>query len=148
MGTLTMNAYLALGDRSLSSEYIEELGDVASRAGHSTVLVAVRGDEVLGAVTYVRGSTTYSEFVDDEAGIRHLAVAPVAQRRGVGAALVTACVERAREEGASSVRLYTTPAMTTAHRIYERLGFRRAPERDWSPEPQVPLLSYVLRLDR
>ena len=35
--------------------------------------------------------------------------------------------------------------MTTAHRVYERLGFTRAPEDDWSPEPGVLLLAYALR---
>ena len=32
--------------------------------------------------------------------------------------------------------------MTSAHRVYERLGFVRAPEDDWSPEPGVTLLAY------
>jgi hypothetical protein len=36
--------------------------------------------------------------------------------------------------------------MTSAHRIYERLGFRRAPERDWSPVPGVDLMAFALRL--
>jgi hypothetical protein len=36
--------------------------------------------------------------------------------------------------------------MTAAHRIYERLGFTRIPERDWSPVPGVDLLAYRLDL--
>jgi ribosomal protein S18 acetylase RimI-like enzyme len=36
----------------------------------------------------------------------------------------------------------TDPRMTAAHRLYERLGFARLPERDWSPEPGVDLLVY------
>jgi hypothetical protein len=35
--------------------------------------------------------------------------------------------------------------MSSAHRVYERLGFTRVPEDDWSPEPGVLLLAYVLR---
>ena len=36
--------------------------------------------------------------------------------------------------------------MATAHRLYERLGFVRTPERDWSPSPDVDLLAYRLPL--
>ena len=36
--------------------------------------------------------------------------------------------------------------MKPAHRIYERLGFTRVPERDWSPRPGVHLYAYSLAL--
>jgi hypothetical protein len=36
--------------------------------------------------------------------------------------------------------------MTPAHRIYERLGFVRAPDRDWEPEPGIRLVAYLLAL--
>jgi hypothetical protein len=36
--------------------------------------------------------------------------------------------------------------MRAAHAIYERLGFTRAPERDWSPLPGVRLLAFTLSL--
>jgi hypothetical protein len=36
--------------------------------------------------------------------------------------------------------------MTTAHRLYERFGFTRLPERDWRPEPGVELLVYSREL--
>jgi hypothetical protein len=36
--------------------------------------------------------------------------------------------------------------MTTAHRLYERLGFTRAPARDWSPVEGVELAVYELEL--
>ena len=37
--------------------------------------------------------------------------------------------------------------MRTAHRLYERLGFRRVPELDWTPVPHVQLIAYRLDLD-
>jgi hypothetical protein len=37
--------------------------------------------------------------------------------------------------------------MTSAQRLYERLGFRRDPEHDWSPVPGLLLVGYVLELD-
>jgi hypothetical protein len=36
--------------------------------------------------------------------------------------------------------------MQSAHRIYERLGFERTPERDWEPVPGVSLVTYRLDL--
>jgi len=37
--------------------------------------------------------------------------------------------------------------MTSAQRLYERLGFGRDAEHDWSPVPGKLLLAYVLDLD-
>ena len=36
--------------------------------------------------------------------------------------------------------------MTAAQRLYERLGFTRLPERDWSPVPEIDLLVYSREL--
>jgi ribosomal protein S18 acetylase RimI-like enzyme len=71
-----------------------------------------------------------------------LSVAPEAQGRGAGSALVQFCLDRFREAGATAVVLSTLSEMHGAHRIYERLGFERLPERDWTPLPDVALLAY------
>jgi ribosomal protein S18 acetylase RimI-like enzyme len=39
--------------------------------------------------------------------------------------------------------LSTERGMHAAHRLYERLGFTRLPERDWSPMPGIRLLVYA-----
>ena len=59
-----------------------------------------------------------------------LAVAPEARGKRIGEALVRACIERAMNDGARAVVLWSQPTMPAAHRLYERLGFVRAPERD------------------
>ena len=64
-----------------------------------------------------------------------LAVAPEPQGQGVGEALAEHCLDRFREDGAVAVVLSTLPEMVAAHRLYERLGFVRTPERDWGPLP-------------
>ncbi len=146
---LTVSTYAEVLGPSLTEDYRVELADVARRTTEAEVLVAVEPDGlVVGSVTYVPGLGPYAEFGGaDEAGIRMLVVAPAAQRRGVGAALVQACVDRARAAGKARVVLHTTPSMLVAQRLYQRLGFRRAPERDWSPEDgDIELLGYVLDL--
>ena len=146
-GELCVLAYAALdGESDLG--YFEELRDVAARAAVVPVLVAVDPDgTLLGTVTYVPGPGPFAESEnDDEAGFRMLAVAPWAQNRGIGRALVETCVDRARREGRSAIAILTRPSMTTAHRLYESLGFERAAEDDWEFEPGQWLWGYRLQL--
>jgi ribosomal protein S18 acetylase RimI-like enzyme len=75
-----------------------------------------------------------------------LGVAPAARGRGIGAGLAEYCIDRSRALGYQAVLLSSAPAMRAAHRIYERRGFVRVPERDWSPNAQVDLLAYRLDL--
>ena len=60
-----------------------------------------------------------------------LAVAPRFRRRGLGDLLVRAALATAREEGCHRMILWTQPSMASAHRLYERNGFERAPARDF-----------------
>jgi ribosomal protein S18 acetylase RimI-like enzyme len=82
----------------------------------------------------------------DEAEIRALAVAPGVQNGGVGTGLLLTALNWAELAGARRVVLSTLPGMRAAHRLYERNGFRRLPDRDWSPRAGVQLLAYSLEL--
>jgi ribosomal protein S18 acetylase RimI-like enzyme len=150
IGELIVRAYATVGDPLQGgptyAAYEGELRDVAGRAATCLVLVAVdRSARIHGAVTYVPGpGTPWSETErDGEAGFRALAVHPASRGRGVGRALALACVERARQDGREGVAILTRPSMTVAHRLYESLGFARAPSRDWEFEPGEWLWSYV-----
>ena len=92
--------------------------------------MAVDGEQVLGSVTFVLPGSPYREIArDDEGEFRMLAVDPAARGRGVGQALVELCLRRSRELGYAGVRMSTMDRMTSAHRVYERLGFTRHPRR-------------------
>ena len=150
-GDVVVRAYRALGGGGDAHEaYLEHVRDAAGRARHCPVLVAVDEGtgEVLGSVTYVPGQgNAFAELAGEGEGeFRMLGGAPDAQGRGVGAALVRACIARARADGRRGIVISTTPVMHAAHRLYEHLGFRRAPERDWVPVPGVELWAYVLTL--
>src|SRR4051794_21743999 len=120
---------------------------VASRDTSAVVLVALLDDKLVGAVTVAtRGGEWAEAAVPGEAVIRMLAVDPRGRGSGAGTALVRACIEQARADGCRLVRLSTEPTMVAAHRLYERLGFVRAPSYDWSPVAGVTLLGYVLPL--
>ena len=145
IGELTVGVYGAEGHAS--PEYLVELGDVAGRAARSLLLVARDGGAVVGSVALVlAGDFGEVTEADDEAAFRMLVVDPAARGRGVGEALVRDCLDRARAAGKRAVVLSTAPSMTSAHRLYERLGFTRLPERDWSPLPGVDLMVYGLAL--
>lgn len=149
LGDLTVDSYLKGGFLigGLEDPYLPRLRDAADRAANATVLVAVDGERLLGGVTLAFPGSPYMELGGDgEAEIRMLAVDPAAGGRGVGSALAAACVELAREAGTKRMVLCSQQEMTTAHRIYRRLGFEREPALDWSPLPGVRLWAFSLRL--
>jgi GNAT superfamily N-acetyltransferase len=78
--------------------------------------------------------------------VRLLAVAPAARGQGVGAALMQECTRRARAAGAPALALHTTGMMRAAIRLYERLGFVRAPELDVRVAPTLVVSGYRLDL--
>ncbi|WP_189854688.1 GNAT family N-acetyltransferase [Streptomyces poonensis] len=147
LGEITAQAYLRDGllDFGESDAYLGELRDVAKRAATAEVLVAVADGRVLGGVTFVPAGGPMADIARaGEAEIRMLAVAHAARGRGVGEALVRACVDRARTvEGCARVVLSSQRAMRSAHRIYERLGFLRTPDRDWNPLPDLDDITLV-----
>ncbi|MEV6651393.1 GNAT family N-acetyltransferase [Streptomyces sp. NPDC051219] len=150
LGEITAQAYLGDGllDSGKDDDYIHLLRDVARRAAAAEVLVAVQDGEPLGSVTFAPPGSAWADIArDGEAEFRMLAVAREGRGRGAGEALVRACIERARAlDGVERLVLSTQPSMRGAHRIYERTGFTRTPERDWKPIPGISLLTYELEL--
>lgn len=147
VGDLVMAAYGAL--RPVRGPYEDEIRSVAERAAGADVLVAVDDSgELLGTVTFVSGHGSYAREIarGGEAEFRMLAVAPQAQGRGVGRALVEECLRRARALRMDRLVLSSGDWMTSAHRLYENCRFRRTPERDWEPAPHVRLVTYALDL--
>jgi ribosomal protein S18 acetylase RimI-like enzyme len=151
LGRIVVAAYREVGALAGDEGYVAELSDVAGRASTAVVLAAVDAEDgrPIGCATYVPGlaSPLAEELGPGEASIRMLAVDPAATGRGAGSALAAACVAMARRDGFHRIVLHSLPAMAGAQRIYERLGFRHAPERDWVPVPEIHLLCFVLDLD-
>ena len=150
VGRLTLAAYAADGRITPDHPYAVHLADAGARLRDAVLLVAAApGGDLLGTVTVVPPSGSIAEMCrPGEMVVRMLAAAPAARRRGVGEVLTRACVELARDRGCERVILSSGTWMTSAHRLYERLGFVRVPERDWSPRVDVHLLAFELRLDR
>jgi ribosomal protein S18 acetylase RimI-like enzyme len=146
IGDIRVTAYRADGFLSPQSEYeptLRALG--ADGGGH--VLVAVADDGRLLGTVMLQTPPAQLATSPAEAEIRALAVRPAARGAGLGRALLAAVMERAARERVRHVLLFTEPEMKIAHRLYEDAGFRRLPDRDWSPQPGHGLLAYGLSLD-
>jgi ribosomal protein S18 acetylase RimI-like enzyme len=141
IGELTVAAYRGDGQTRSGHPYEPALLDVAGRAEAGTLLVCTSAEAVLGAVLFVQPGSEYSELAGQgQAEFRMLAVAPWAQRRGVGETLVAACLQRAGELGCHCVVICVRDFATDAQRLYKRMGFVRQPSLDWSPHEGILLL--------
>jgi ribosomal protein S18 acetylase RimI-like enzyme len=150
VGEVTVAAYAEFAGAD-TGDYVHHLRDAATRDREAELWVATSDDteEILGSVTLCPPGSPWREIArDGEGEFRMLSVAPSARGRGVGAALLDLVVEHFRSQRASRVVMSTLPTMRTAHRIYERAGFVRLPERDWSPMESVDLIAYTLELSR
>ncbi len=143
VGRLPVHAYLADDLLSPDDDYLDELRDAARRADEATVLVAVAGDRIVGTITLAPAGSAYAEIArPGEFELRMLAVDPEVRGRRIGEMLMRAAIERGIGWGAHAVVLSTLPSMTSAQRMYERMGLRRTPDRDWDVETWT-MLTYA-----
>ena len=143
---LTARAYAPSGFTADDPYFIEIL-NAAQRAQQALVLVARENGVPVGTLTCALPGSSWQEIARaNEAELRILAVAPEAQRQGIGSALVRASMEHARRAGCTALVLSSAAWMHAGHRLYERLGFCHTPERDWQPRADVHLTTYRLEL--
>lgn len=133
-------------------EFTEEIWqkwlDNVSRAVHSpegVLLLAEVAGELAGVVKFYPDArqSGLGKWPAGAASMRVLAVAPRFRGHGVGRRLVEECLRRARALGIGTIYLYTGEFMHAARRLYESLGFVRAPEFEKTPGP----LAYRLEME-
>ena len=114
------------------SPYLADLLDLETHARHGRLLVAeVDGQVCASAAFYPDASLQGFGWPPRWASGRALAVHPDARGHGVARALLATCERLAREAGAPVFAFHTASFMTSAIALYERLGYRRAPEFDF-----------------
>ncbi len=127
------------------------LATLAAAQPEAQIVAEEKGRVVGTVLLYPAGSVTARPGGESitlaEPEVRLLAVAPEARGRGVGVTLMGECISRARQSGAAALTLHTTDVMQAAMRLYERLGFGRAPELDIQPVPGVTIKGYRLGLE-
>ena len=140
LGQLMVEAYAALEGfvtPDQAPEYyamLANIGDMTRKHG-AELWVAAEEDRLLGGVVYFSDMAQYgaggtATLERDASGFRLLAVAREARGRGVGRALMEACLDRARAVGHRQMIIHTTEAMKTAWAMYVRRGFQRSGDLD------------------
>jgi GNAT superfamily N-acetyltransferase len=146
LADLTVREYEAIGATE-GGGYIDHLRDVRGRMETCTVLVAVEDGRVVGGVAYVEAGRPWADIsTEGEAEFRMLVVDPDLQGKGIGEALVRACIDLATTTGKDRLVLLSNHMMKPAHRLYERMGFVRTPDRDWFISEDVDLRCYVMSI--
>jgi GNAT superfamily N-acetyltransferase len=86
-----------------------------------TLLLAYDGDAIVGTATVIVYTTPF--WV--KARIDDVVVDEAARGKGVGEALVNACLDIARTRGAQVAELQSGVQREAANRLYPRMGFKR-----------------------
>ena len=86
-----------------------------------TLLLARDGQEIVGTTTVIVYTTPF--WI--KARLDEVVVDDAARGKGVGAALVKASLELAREKGVEVVELQSGVQREEANRLYPRMGFKR-----------------------
>ncbi len=135
VSALVESAYAA--DFELSDEYRLSIAAVAERARDHQVWVATDAatGALLGTASTPRAGGAISPLArGGELDFRFLGVAAEARRRGIGEVLVEHVLRLARIRGLERVVLNTGSDMVAAQRLYDRLGFERLHEREFTFE--------------
>lgn len=106
-------------------DMLKNLRNVAERAATTEFFVCREQGQVVGSVGYCpAGKSNPHIFSPDMASVVLLVVHPQHRGGGMGRALTSACIERAREDNAAAIGLFTSELMQPAHHVYRALGFR------------------------
>ena len=145
IGQLLVNVYSQLEGFPKPDEqpkYYELLSNVgALTEKHGTeLLVAELEGTIAGAVVYFSdmqhyGSGGTATQETNSSGFRLLAVDRSARNAGIGRILTNECISRAKANHHKQLIIHTTLAMQTAWKMYEGIGFNRAPELDFMQGP-------------
>jgi ribosomal protein S18 acetylase RimI-like enzyme len=142
---LWTEAYFTEGEGGRDTPYAPS--DFQATAGAEHFLVAELDGAVIGVVALLApGDPAAAVAHPDEAELTRLAVSSAARRKGVGRALANRCAELARDRAWRVIALWSRPYQTAGHRLYESLGYERAPARDGVDETGFERLVFRLKL--
>jgi ribosomal protein S18 acetylase RimI-like enzyme len=114
----------------LFERFIQESMAIDLSLTDRAVFVAELGGRLVGTVTFYHdASLTGLSLPREWASFRTLAVHPSARRLGIANKLVSQCIALASHRS-PMLAIHTAEFMTSARRLYTRLGFERSPEHD------------------
>lgn len=141
VGAILADAYGAFATRAASyhayartpAMWVDDASEVFVAVADGRAESDAVNDTVVGVVVLALEGSPLHEQVEpptNDAGFRLLAVDPSVRGHGVARQLVQACIARADQAGARRIGIYTMDFMSTAQRLYDRMGFDRRPDLD------------------
>jgi ribosomal protein S18 acetylase RimI-like enzyme len=143
---LWTEAYFTEGEGGRDTPYApSDFESTAAAAAH--FLVAELDGTVAGVIALLAPDEASRAVArEGEAELARLVVGAAARRQGVGRALAERCAALARAEGWQAIALWSRPYQVAGHRLYESLGYERAPDRDTVDETGYGRLVFRLEL--
>lgn len=156
LGALLVRVYSALpgfpspAQQPAYYDMLTHIDRFTERPGARVLVAHTAAGALAGGVVYFGDMAAYGSGGTatqerDAAGIRLLAVDPQQRGLGVGKALTQACIALAQAQGRAQVILHTTQAMQVAWAMYQRLGFVRSDDLDFSQQG-LPVFGFRLPL--
>ena len=156
LGLLMVNSYAQLegfpGPEENPSYYnvLRNVGEFAQKPKTKLIVAVSEEGRVDGGLVYFGDMRYYGAggeaTLSQEAGaFRLLAVNPNISGKGLGKRLVYACMDQARLEGFEYLMIHSTKFMKVARKMYERMGFERFPEIDFT-KSYVSVLGFRYKL--
>ncbi|HEY9718874.1 MAG TPA: GNAT family N-acetyltransferase [Trichormus sp.] len=130
--------YEERSDKNFWNGYQQSIEQTVLTDDSVTLIVAKSDDTIYGAVIYCQpyekrmaNAIVKNPFPE----MRLLAVPAEHRNHGVAAKLIEYCEDKARSSGSPTITLHTTVLMQTAKQMYERRGYLRYPDIDFTPAP-------------
>ncbi|MBQ9886000.1 MAG: GNAT family N-acetyltransferase [Lachnospiraceae bacterium] len=111
---------------------------ISTAVAAGTQYACLENGEILGAFVlnddpqgaYEKGEWSVSLDPGEFLVVHTLATAPKDYGKGVAKFIIEYCIQTARDEGYKAIRLDIVPGNIPAQKLYERLGFKCAGEKD------------------
>jgi GNAT superfamily N-acetyltransferase len=116
-----------------STEQLTRVLERVAADGARGFILLARDDHGIVGIAYV-ATILSAEHCGLVAWLEELYVTPSIRSRGIGTALVTAVLERAREAGIVAIDLEIEAGHSRAESLYRRLGFRPLERSRWVRE--------------
>jgi ribosomal protein S18 acetylase RimI-like enzyme len=132
-------------------EMLTNIGSLNEEKDFKVLVAETVGKEIAGGIVYCGNMARYgapgtATQEKHASGIRLLCVDPEFRGSGVGRALTDACISLARSNRHRQVILHTTQAMQIAWGLYQKMGFERSSDLDFTKD-DLGVYGFRLRLD-
>jgi ribosomal protein S18 acetylase RimI-like enzyme len=117
--------------------------------GKGDLILAVENGKIIGCVQLFLNATqsTAENFPAGSASLRILSVLPKHRGKSIGNMLITECVRRSKKDNVAKLYLHSSDKLKRADRLFQKMGFKRAPEYDFYPyDPEDVVIGYCLEL--